>query len=138
MSRASPFDGVQRLALHAIFTSILSALHTTDVGSRKHPKGLTQMDTGHRPARPRAGGRTRKARLSLPDVTALLASVQLPGLPADAADRIRKALAAESADRAAAARETHAPVHLPPPRTGKELPPLTRVVPLPREATAAV
>jgi len=98
------------------------------------------MDTGYRSARPAAGGRTwRTSSPSLPDVTAILASQQLPGLPVKAAERISRALAAESAGRAAAAaaRETHTPVRIPRPRTGKELPPLTHVVPRPRRAPAA-
>ncbi len=94
------------------------------------------MDTGHRSAHPAASRNTRTPRL--PDVTAILASQQMPGLPSDAADRIRRALAAESADRAAAAaRETHTPIRLPRPRTGRELPPLIHVVPRPRQAPAA-
>lgn len=94
------------------------------------------MDTGHRSARPAAGGNAWTP--SLPDVTAILASQQMPGLPSDAADRISRALAAESASRlAAAARETHTPTRIPRPRTGKELPPLIHVVPRPRQAPAA-
>jgi len=94
------------------------------------------MDTGYRSARHLAGRRTwRTPKPGLPDVTGLLASQQFPGLPSGAADRIRQALAAESVNRAeAAARETHAPVRVPRPRTGKELPPLTHVIPRPRQA----
>jgi hypothetical protein len=97
------------------------------------------MDTGYQSARPPTGRRTwRTSPPSLPDVTGLLASQQFPGLPSKAADRISQALAAESVDRAAAAaRETHTPVRIPRPRTGKQLPPLTHVVPRPRQATAA-
>lgn len=97
------------------------------------------MDTDYRSARPQAERRTwRTSSPSLPDVTGLLASQQFPGLPSEAADRISQALAAESADRAtAAARETQAPIRVPLPRTGKELPPLVRVVPRPRQAHAA-
>ena len=95
------------------------------------------MDAGQRSARPATGGNAWTP--SLPDVTAILASQQMPGLPADAADRISRAIAAESAGRAAAAaRETHTPIRVPRPRTGKELPPLIHVVPRPRQATAAV
>jgi hypothetical protein len=69
----------------------------------------------------------------------LLTSLQFPGLPPEAADRISQALAAESHDRAAAAaRETRTPIRVPRPRTGRELPPLTRVVPRPRQPAAAV
>ena len=98
------------------------------------------MHTGYRSARPPTGRRTRRSSSpSRPDVRGLLASQQFPGLPSEAADRISQALAAESADRAAAAaRETQAPIGVPLPRTGKELPPLTRVVPRPRQAGAAV
>jgi hypothetical protein len=97
------------------------------------------MDSEYRSARPQAGHRTRRTSSpSLPDVTGLLASQQFPGLPSQAADRISQALAAESADRATAAgRETQAPIRVPRPRTGRELPPLTRVVPRPRQAHAA-
>lgn len=97
------------------------------------------MDTGFRSARPTAGRRTwRTPKPGLPDVTGLLASQQFPGLPSQAADRITQALAAESGSRAAsAARETHTPIRLPRPRTGKELPPLTHVIPRPRQAAAA-
>lgn len=97
------------------------------------------MDTGYQSARPPGGRRTRRTSLpSLPAVTGLLASQQFPGLSSEAADRISQALGAESLDRAAAAaRETHAPIRVPRPRTGKELPPLTRVIPRPRQATAA-
>jgi hypothetical protein len=96
------------------------------------------MDTGFRSARPAAGRRTwRTEKPGHPDVTGLLASQQFPGLPTQAADRIRQALAAESGGRAAAAaRETHPPIQLPRPRTGKELPPLTHVIPRPRQAAA--
>jgi hypothetical protein len=128
-------------ALHAIFTLILSALHTRDVACRKNPERIDHMDTGHLSARPRAGRRTwRTSSPSLPDVPGLLATLQFPGLPPDAADRISQALAAESLDRAAAAtaRETRAPIWVPRPRTGKELPPLTRVIPRPRQPSAAV
>lgn len=97
------------------------------------------MDTAYRSARPPAGRRTwRTPKPNLPDVTGLLASQQFLGLPSETADRISQALAAESVDRAAAAaRETHTPIRLPRPRTGKELPPLTHVIPRPRQATAA-
>jgi hypothetical protein len=96
------------------------------------------MDTAYRSARSLAGRRTwRTPKPGLPDVTGLLASQQFPGLPSRAADRIREALATESVDRAAAAaRETHTPVRVPRPRTGKELPPLTHVIPRPRQAAA--
>lgn len=97
------------------------------------------MDTGYGPARPPTGGNTwTTSPPRLPDVTAILASQQFPGLPPAAADRITRALAAESADRAAAAaRELHIPIRLPRPRTGKMLPPLIHVVPRPRQAPAA-
>jgi hypothetical protein len=97
------------------------------------------MDTGYRSARPAAGLRTpRTPKPGLPDVASLLASLQFPGLPSQGADRIAQALAAESDARAAlAARETHTPIRLPRPRTGKELPPLTHVIPRPRQAVAA-
>jgi hypothetical protein len=96
------------------------------------------MDTGYRsPGTPAHRRACRTSPLSLPDVTGLLASQQFPGLPSRAAGRISQALAAESVDRATAAdRETHTPVRIPRPRTGKELPPLTHVVPRPRQAPA--
>lgn len=97
------------------------------------------MDTGYRSARPAAGRHTRSApEPGFTDVTGLLASQEFPGLPSQAADRIMQALAAESRDRAAAvARETQTPIRVPRPRTGKELPPLTHVIPRPRQAAAA-
>jgi hypothetical protein len=96
------------------------------------------MDTGYRSARPPTGRSTRRsASPSRPDMRGLLASQRFPGLPSEAADRISQALAAESARRAAA-RETHPSIRAPRPRTGKELPPLTRVVPRPRQPAAAL
>lgn len=97
------------------------------------------MDTGYRSPRPSAGGRTRRTSSpSRREVTAILASQQFPGLPSAAVGRITRALATESAARAAAAaRETHTPIRIPRPRTGRELPPLTRVIPRPRRALAA-
>lgn len=81
--------------------------------------------------------RTSRARTR--DVTAILASTQLPGLPPDAADRIRRALAAESAGRAEADdAASYAVIRIPRPRSGKERPPLTRLVPRPRPAAASV
>jgi hypothetical protein len=98
------------------------------------------MDTGHRSARRPAGGDTRRTSPGrMKDVTAILASTQLPGLPPEAADRIRRALAAESAGRAAADDAgSYAAIRIPRPRSGKALPPLTHLVPRPRHAPAAV
>ena len=97
------------------------------------------MNTRQRSARRRAGGTTsRTSPARLQHVKAILASQQMPGLPPDVADRIRRALAVEAADRAgAAASESHQPVRIPRPRTGKQRPPLTHLVPWPRRATHA-
>lgn len=96
------------------------------------------MDTGYRSARSPSGRSARRTSSpSRPDVRGLLASLQFPGLPPKAADRISQALAAESYYRTAA-RETRTPIRVPRPRTGKELPPLTRVVPRPRQPAAAI
>jgi hypothetical protein len=98
------------------------------------------MDTGHRSAPSPAGGGTRPASPApRKEVTAILASTQLPGLPPEAADRIKRALAAESASRAAADEAgSYAANRIPCPRSGKALPPLTHLVPRPRPAPAAV
>ena len=99
------------------------------------------MDSGDRSARRPAGaGDTRRtSSASMKDVTAILASAQLPGLPPEAADRIRRALAAESASRAAADDSaSYAVIRMPKPRSGKERPPLPHLVPRPRHAQAAV
>jgi hypothetical protein len=96
------------------------------------------MDTGYRSPRPPAGGNTwTTLPPRLPDVKGILASQQFPGLPPEADDRVRRALAAESARRVAAASETRTPVSIPRPRTGKQPPPLTHLVPRPRQAPAA-
>jgi hypothetical protein len=98
------------------------------------------MDSGHRSAgRPAGRGDARRASSARKkDVTAMLASTELPGLPPEAADRIRAALAAESASRAEANGASYAAMEIPRPRPGAELPPLTHLVPRPRRAPAAV
>jgi hypothetical protein len=95
------------------------------------------MDTGYRSDRPQSDGNgSPKAPTRLVEVAAMLARQQLPELPAGAADRIRQALAAESADRAAVS-ESPAPVRIPRPRSGKECPPLALLVPGPRRSPEA-
>ncbi len=98
------------------------------------------MDSGHGSARRPAGrGDARRASSARKkDVTAILTSTQLPELPPATADRIRAALAAESASRAEADGASYAAMQIPRPRTGTELPPLTHLVPRPRHAPAAV
>jgi hypothetical protein len=101
------------------------------------------MDTGYRSGLPQSDGKGSRTQSSgtqparLVEVAAMLARQQLPELPPGAADRIRHALAAESADRAAAASESRTPVRLPQPRSGRECPPLIRLVPRPRQAPDA-
>jgi hypothetical protein len=88
------------------------------------------VDSGHGP---HDSGR----RVRLPDVSGILASQELPALPADAADRIRRALAAESVSRELARGSTYATdlvSLLPRQRNGRELPPPGRYVPAPRDA----
>lgn len=97
------------------------------------------MDTGRSAYRPAGAGIWRTSPACRKHVTAILASTQLPGLPLEAADRIRRALAAESAGRAAvAAAGSHTSIRIPRPRSGKERPPLTHLVPQPRHAPATV
>ena len=95
------------------------------------------MDTGYRSDRPQSNGNgSPKAPTRLVEVAAMLARQQLPELPPGAADRIRQALAAESADRATVS-EPRTPIRLPRPRSGKECPPLILLVPQPRRSPDA-
>ena len=88
------------------------------------------MDSGH--------GRQASGRgIRLPDVSGILARQELPALPADAANRIRRALAAESASRelaGGAAYTADLVSLLPRQRNGREHRPPGRYVPAPRDA----
>jgi hypothetical protein len=97
------------------------------------------MDTRHQSDRLRAGSKgSRTSSPRLPDVAGILASQQLPGLAPGAADRIRRALAAESASRVAAAgSDSQAPLWIPQPRAGTLPPALGELVPQPRTAEEA-
>jgi hypothetical protein len=96
------------------------------------------MNTGSLSGLPQSDGNgSPQAPTRLVEVAAMLARQQLPELPPGAADRIRQALAAESADRVAAVSESPAPIWLPRPRSGKEFPPLTLLVPGPRRSPDA-
>jgi hypothetical protein len=97
------------------------------------------MDTGHQSDRLQAGGKGSRTSLArMPDVAGILASQQLPGLTPAAADRIRRALAAESASRVAAAGgDSRVPLRIPRPRAGTQPPALNRLVPQPRTAEEA-
>lgn len=88
------------------------------------------MDSGH-------GRQGSGRRIRLPDVSGILARQDLPALPADAADRIRRALAAESVSRelaGASAYTANLVSLLPRQRDGRELPPPGRDVPAPRDS----